>query len=108
MPAGEQLGVVAVLGEQRQRSVGRVHPLVVEPDRDHFALPAAARIATAATKYIRVRNVRRVAIPQLSTNGGGAKFTRRPVRAVTKTGIEQVKIPGSCGSFGHRSLTRTP
>ena len=34
-PSGEELGVVAVLGEQRDRGLGRVGALVVERGRDH-------------------------------------------------------------------------
>ena len=45
--AGEQLGVVAVLGEQRDRVVGRVGPDVVEQRGNHF--PALAAASTDCT-----------------------------------------------------------
>ena len=44
MPPGEQLGVVAVLGELRDRVVGRLGAHVVEGGGDHFDV----RICSAA------------------------------------------------------------
>ena len=41
--AGQQLGVVAVLGQEGDRVVGRVGPDVVEQGGDHFPARAAAR-----------------------------------------------------------------
>ena len=44
-PAGEELGVVPVLGERGDRLVGRACPHVVERRRDHRLVPAAASTA---------------------------------------------------------------
>ena len=49
--AGEQLGLVAVLGEQREGLVGRVGPDVVERGGDHRATswrPRPGRVRSAA------------------------------------------------------------
>src|SRR5690606_18206398 len=49
--AGEQLGLVAVLGEQGDGLGGRLGPLVVERDRDHCAPPEAWRTALTMLWY---------------------------------------------------------
>jgi hypothetical protein len=51
MPTREELGVVAVLAEQRDRLVERVGPGVLEGGGDHEAAPAmsAEPACTAAT-----------------------------------------------------------
>ncbi len=43
VPAGEELGVVAVLTDQADRLFGRTGPDVVECGGNHLAPPAAAR-----------------------------------------------------------------
>ena len=89
--AGEELGLVAVLGEQRDRFVGRVGPHVVEGGGDHVRTALAGRgedrlddvvVAGAAAE------VALEALAHLAPRSGAGSPSRSDTAAITMPGVQ--------------------